>query len=88
MATRWFGTSVQRNEDPRLLRGQGIFVDDIDLPEMLHAAVLRSPYARARIVRIDTNAALEVPGVHLILTATDLGDVLEPTPLLISSSKR
>src|SRR5579885_193581 len=83
MATRWFGASVQRNEDPRLLRGQGTYVDDIDLPEMLHAAVLRSPYARAKIVRIDASAARNLPGVHLVLTAEDLGDVLEPSPLLI-----
>lgn len=83
MATRWFGTSVQRNEDPRLLRGQGTYVDDIDLPEMLHAAVLRSPYARARIVRIDVSAARSLPGIHLVLTAADLGDALEPSPLLI-----
>ncbi|GCE28313.1 dehydrogenase [Dictyobacter alpinus] len=83
MATRWFGAPVQRNEDPRLLRGQGVYVDDIDLPEMLHAAVLRSPYAHARIARIDTQAASSLPGVHLVLTAADLGDVLEPSPLLI-----
>ncbi len=50
MATRWFGAPVQRTEDPRLLRGKGTYVDDIDLPEMLHAAVLRSPHARARIL--------------------------------------
>jgi carbon-monoxide dehydrogenase large subunit len=83
MATRWFGASVQRNEDARFLRGQGVYVDDIDLPEMLHAAVLRSPYARARIVSIDTSAARSLPGVHLVLTAADLGNVLEPSPLLI-----
>jgi len=83
MSTRWFGAPVQRNEDPRLLRGRGIYVDDIDLPEMLHAAVLRSPYAHARIMHIDTSAARDLPGVHLVLTAADLGDVLEPSPLLI-----
>jgi len=83
MSTRWFGAPVQRNEDPRLLRGRGIYVDDIDLPEMLHAAVLRSPYAHARIVHIDTSAASDLPGVHLVLTAADLGDILEPSPLLI-----
>lgn len=83
MTTRWFGAPVQRNEDPRLLRGKGTYVDDIDLPEMLHAAVLRSPYAHARITHIDTSAARSLPGVHLVLTATDLGDVLEPSPLLI-----
>src|SRR5256885_11757785 len=83
MATRWFGAPVQRSEDPRLLRGKGNFVDDIDLPGTLHAAVLRSLHARARIVSIDAGAARELPGVHLVLTATDLGEVLEPSPLLI-----
>ncbi|MDQ2907223.1 MAG: aerobic carbon-monoxide dehydrogenase large subunit [Ktedonobacteraceae bacterium] len=83
MATRWFGAPVQRTEDPRLLRGRGTYVDDIDLPTTLHAAVLRSPYAQARVVSIDTTAALALPGVHLVLTARDLGDVLEPSPLLV-----
>lgn len=83
MATRWFGASVQRNEDERLLRGHGTYVDDIDLPEMLHAAVLRSPYARARIQQIDVSGAYRLPGVHLVLTAADLGNILEPSPLLI-----
>src|SRR6266581_5177369 len=83
MATRWFGAPVQRTEDPRLLRGKGNYVDDIDLPDMLHAAVLRSPHARARIVNIDSSAARELPGVHLVLTAGDLGEVLEPSPLLV-----
>ena len=75
MATRWFGAPVQRLEDPRLLRGRGNYVDDIDLPEMLHAAVLRSTHARARIVSIDASAAWSLPGVHLVLTAQDLGEV-------------
>ncbi len=83
MATRWFGAPVQRMEDPRLLRGRGTYVDDIDLPDMLHAAVLRSTHARARILNIDTSAACALPGVHLVLTATDLGEVLEPSPLLV-----
>ena len=83
MATRWFGASIPRNEDPRLLRGKGTYVDDIDLPEQLHAAVLRSTHARARILNIDATAARELPGVHLVLTASDLGSVLEPSPLLV-----
>ncbi len=83
MATRWFGAPVQRTEDPRLLRGRGSYVDDFDLPEMLHAAFLRSTHARARIVRIDTSAARELPGVHLVLTSADLGELLEPSPLLV-----
>ncbi len=83
MATRWFGAPVQRTEDPRLLRGKGTYVDDIDLPEMLHAAVLRSPHARARILHIDTGAALSLPGVYAVYTAADLGNLLEPSPLLV-----
>src|SRR5947208_3455587 len=83
MATRWFGASIPRNEDPRLLRGKGSFVDDIDLPEQLHAGVLRSTHARARILNIDVSAARELPGVHLVLTASALGEVLEPSPLLM-----
>ncbi len=83
MATRWFGAPVQRKEDPRLLRGRGTYVDDIDLPEMLHAAILRSTHAHARILHIDVSAARSLPGVHLVLTADDLGNVLEPSPLLV-----
>src|SRR3989442_1658671 len=83
MTTRWFGAPVQRSEDPRLLRGKGNYVDDIDLPDMLQAAVLRSPHAHARILSIDASAAREIPGVHLVLTAADLGEVLEPSPLLV-----
>ncbi|HEU5378418.1 MAG TPA: aerobic carbon-monoxide dehydrogenase large subunit [Ktedonobacteraceae bacterium] len=83
MATRWFGAPVQRVEDPRLLRGKGSYVDDLDLPGMLHAAVLRSPHARARILSLDTQAAQALQGVRLILTAADLGEVLEPSPLLV-----
>jgi len=83
MATRWFGAPVQRLEDPQLLRGKGTFVDDIDLPDMLQAAVLRSNHAHARIISIDTSAARALPGVHLVITAADLGDVLEPSPLLV-----
>jgi len=83
MATRWFGAPVQRIEDPRLLRGRGSYVDDFDLPEMLHAAFLRSTHARARIVNIDASTARALPGVHLVLTAADLGELLEPSPLLV-----
>ncbi len=86
MTTRWFGAPVQRIEDPRLLRGKGKYVDDFDLPDMLHAAVLRSPYAHARIMHINADAARALEGVQLVLTAKDLGDVLEPSPLLVPHS--
>src|SRR5262245_41302313 len=49
VSTKYFGASVRRVEDPRLLRGNGRFVDDIKLPGLLHAALVRSPHAHARI---------------------------------------
>ena len=53
----WIGKSMKRVEDPRLLTGQGRYIDDIDLPNMLHAAVLRSSRPHAKIKSIDTRAA-------------------------------
>jgi len=67
-----FGARVKRIEDPALLRGRGRFVDDIQLPDLLHAAFVRSPHAHARIHGLDAAAALAVPGVHRVLTLADL----------------
>jgi len=61
-----------RKEDPRFLRGQGNYVDDIKLPGMLYGAVLRSPYAHARIKSIDTSAATSLPKVKAVITGKDL----------------
>ena len=72
VATRYAGTRVPRVEDARLLTGHGTFVDDISRPGMLHACFVRSPFARARINRIDTSAALAVPGVHAVFVADDV----------------
>ncbi len=83
MTTRAIGARIRRNEDPRHLRGLGCFVADIHPPDVLHAAAVRSPHARARIVSIDAARARALPGVHLVLTAADLGEVNQPTPLLI-----
>ncbi|HEV7174454.1 MAG TPA: hypothetical protein VGN29_03125, partial [Solirubrobacteraceae bacterium] len=66
-----FGRMV-RKEDARFIRGQGTYVDDVQLPGMLHGAILRSPYAHARIVSIDTTAALQHPRVHAVITGSDL----------------
>jgi carbon-monoxide dehydrogenase large subunit len=63
---------VSRFEDPRLIRGGGRYTDDIKLPGMAHAVVLRSPYAHARIKSIDTKAAKAAPGVLAVLTAADV----------------
>ncbi|MBL8064105.1 MAG: xanthine dehydrogenase family protein [Anaerolineales bacterium] len=84
MATRYFGERIKRNEDPRLLTGQGLFVDDVDLPHMLHVAFVRSPYAHAKITSIDVSQALQREGVVAIYTANDLGDYWRPGPLLVS----
>src|SRR5689334_14405341 len=63
---------LKRKEDARFIRGQGTYLDDIELPGMVHGAVLRSPYAHARINSIDTSAALALPGVAAVITAKDL----------------
>ena len=74
---------TRRNEDPRLLRGSGAYVDDIDPPGVLHAAILRSPFGHARFTNIDTAAARAHPGVHAVYTAADLGAFNQPAPLVI-----
>jgi len=83
METRHIGRPVPRNEDNRLLRGKGLFVDDIELPGMLHATFLRSTYAHARIKGLDTSAAKRRVGVIAVYTAQDLGDYWAPGPLLV-----
>ena len=65
------GQSVLRREDPRLLRGQGRFFDDLKLADQLHAAIVRSPHAHADIAGIGVRAALQMPGVHSVLTGED-----------------
>ncbi len=84
MATRYFGERIKRNEDPRLLTGQGLYVDDVDLPNMIHVAFVRSPYAHAKINNIDVSQALQRAGVVAIYTADGLGDYWKPGPLLVS----
>jgi carbon-monoxide dehydrogenase large subunit len=78
-----FGRPLTRNEDPRLLRGEALFVDDVELPGLLHVAFFRSPHAHARLVSIDTEAAKARPGVVAVVTAADLGDYWQPGPLLV-----
>ncbi len=82
MSTRLIGERVKRREDRRLLTGTAQFIDDIHLPNMAHAAVLRSPHAKARILRIDASKALALPGVLAVLTHEDLGAANDPMPLL------
>ncbi len=68
------GASIKRKEDPRLLTGQGRYVDDLRLPGMQHVAIVRSPHAHARILAFDTAAARRLPGVSLVATDADLGN--------------
>src|SRR5438093_12544587 len=63
---------LKRKEDPRFIRGRGHYVDDVSLPGMLHGAILRSPLAHARVLRIDTSAALAHPRVRAVITGKDL----------------
>ncbi|WP_419926355.1 xanthine dehydrogenase family protein molybdopterin-binding subunit [Candidatus Poriferisocius sp.] len=74
------GDSVARLEDPRLLRGAGRFVDDIDLPGQLWMRVVRSTHAHGRVTGIDASAAETMAGVRLVLTGVDVAHV-EPIPL-------
>src|SRR3989449_2280879 len=81
MGAKFFGAAVKRREDPRFLRGEGRFVDDVTLPGMLHAAFLRSPHAHARVVRIRETEAAAAPGVVRVLTFADLERRMKPLPL-------
>src|SRR4051794_8187697 len=63
---------LKRKEDARFIRGKGNYLDDIRLPGMVHAAILRSPYAHAKILSIDTSRALAHPNVAAVITAKDL----------------
>jgi carbon-monoxide dehydrogenase large subunit len=83
MTTQIFGAPVARREDRRFLTGQGTYIDDIELPDMLHAAILRSPHAHARIHSIDTSRASALDGVAAVLTYEDLGIAAGTLPLLI-----
>ena len=77
----YIGASIRRKEDRRFLTGTGQFVDDVKLPDMLHAAIVRSPHAHARILSIDTSAALEMPRVAAVFTFEDIAALVEPRPI-------
>ncbi|HET7294420.1 MAG TPA: aerobic carbon-monoxide dehydrogenase large subunit [Vicinamibacteria bacterium] len=82
------GHSMKRKEDPRFIRGQGNYVDDVSLPGMVHMDIVRSPYAHARIKKIDTAAALKVPGVAAVITGETLAQYkLHWMPTLMSDTQ-
>ena len=79
MSTTIFGSGIRRREDPRLITGTATYTDDLTLPGMLHAAMLRSPHAHARITRVDTSRARRAPGVVAVYAGAEV-DRLKPMP--------
>ena len=77
-AKRGIGDSAPRIDLERLLRGRGRYVADLTLPRMLHLAFLRSPYAHARIVRLDVTEAEAMPGVHRVVSGAEVGRLCLP----------
>ena len=80
MATKVFGSSVKRKEDPRLITGQGTYVEDVKLTGVMHMVLVRSPYAHAEIVSIKSEEALKTPGVIAVFTGEDLKEELGSLP--------
>src|SRR6516165_7174314 len=86
LVNRYIGAPIERVEDLRFLRGRGEYVADLARAEMLHAAIMRSPVAHARIRAIDPTPALAIGGVHAVITAAEIGAVpkiplrLQPSP--------
>src|SRR5712691_1155416 len=82
------GHSIKRKEDPRFIRGQGHYVDDIQLPGMLYLDIVRSPFAHARIKKIETERALKLPGVLAVITGETLAKYnLHWMPTLMSDTQ-
>src|SRR5687767_4860597 len=76
--TKMVGQPLKRREDPRLITGAGAYLDDVKLPGLAHAALLRSPYAHAKIKSIDASQAASMPGVIGVFTGQDFMDVNPP----------
>jgi carbon-monoxide dehydrogenase large subunit len=77
----YVGQALRRKEDPRLITGSAVYTDDIKLPGMLHATIVRSTEAHARIVSVETEAAAQREGVRAVLTGEDLADLDAPLPM-------
>ncbi len=80
MTTRIFSSGIRRREDPRLITGKAAYTDDVTLPGMAYAAILRSPHAHARINSIDTSAAAGMDGVLAVFTGDDINAEFNPVP--------
>src|SRR5262245_6818178 len=81
MGAKYFGAAVKRREDPRFLRGEARYLDDVKLPGLLHAAFMRSPHGHARIAGVRTDAARGMAGVAGVYTFADLDRWMKPLPL-------
>ena len=81
LGAKYFGAAVKRREDPRFLRGEARYLDDLKLPGMLHAAFLRSPHGHARLGAVRTETAARMPGVVAVYTFAALERWMKPLPL-------
>jgi aerobic carbon-monoxide dehydrogenase large subunit len=79
-----FGEAIKRIEDPRLLVGKGQYVADMRVPGMLEACVVRSPYAHAKLLGVESSAASAIKGVVAVVTANDLPSDLQPIPMRLT----
>src|SRR5258708_16093515 len=80
MAEKYVGKSVQRTEDARLIPGLAHYVDDIKLPDTLHAAFVRSMYAHAKLKSVDVSEALKAPGVGALYTGKEISQKIGAVP--------
>lgn len=78
--TTWVGKSIRRIEDPKFLRGVGGYIADRATPGTLHIALVKSPFAHARIVSVDVEAARQLPGVVAVVTGADAVELCDPLP--------
>src|SRR5260370_38849092 len=74
----WVGKPIPRKEEARLVQGAGIFTDDYKLAGMLHIRFVRSPYAHARLKRVDVSGAASAPGVVCTLTGAEVAGLVQP----------
>jgi carbon-monoxide dehydrogenase large subunit len=81
---KWVGRDVHRTQDPRLLTGRGKYTDDFELPGMVYAAILRSPHAHARILKINIEAAQRLLGVVAVITGKQAAAITDPLPPTIN----
>ena len=79
----YIGAPIRRREDVRFVTGRGQYLDDVRAPGMLHAAILRSPHAHARVRGIDTSAALALDGVTAVFTYADMAGLMKPIPMRV-----